>query len=61
MVNTNFTYAWVFVNMKGKHVQHSPLGDHEEVGLVDLGVSEVPVLGKTSVLNFLKKLEEESE
>lgn len=33
---------------------HSPLCDHEEVGVVDLGVSEVSVLGKTSVLDSLK-------
>lgn len=34
---------------------HSPVGDHEDVGLVDLGVSEIFVLGVTSVLDFLRK------
>lgn len=35
--------------------QHSPLGDHEEVRVIDLGMSKVSVLGKTSILNFLKE------
>lgn len=33
---------------------HSPLGDHEEVGVVHLGVSKVSVFGKTSVLDSLE-------
>lgn len=33
---------------------HSPLGDHQEVRVIDLGMSEVSVLGKTSILNFLR-------
>lgn len=35
-------------------VFHSPLGDHQEVRVIDLGMSEVSVLGKTSILNFLR-------
>ncbi len=35
--------------------KHSPFGDHEEVGVIDLGMSKVSVLGKTSILNFLKR------
>lgn len=33
--------------------KHAPLGDHEEVGVIDLGMGKVSVLGKTSILNFL--------
>lgn len=45
---------------KGKNKQtkkHSPLGDHEEVRFIDFSMSKVPVAGKTSILNFLKKKE----
>lgn len=38
--------------------KHSPLGDHEEVSVIDLGVSEVFVLGITSILNFLMEEKE---
>lgn len=34
---------------------NSPLGDHEEVGVVDLGVSKVSVFGKTSILDSLER------
>lgn len=36
---------------------HSPLGDHEDVGLIDLRVGKIFVLGVTSVLDFLRKEE----
>lgn len=36
---------------------HSPLGDHQDVGFINLCMSKIFVLGVTSVLDFLRKEE----
>lgn len=60
MLVSNTTLCWIresslkAVSVSIRCQNHSPLGDHEEVRVIDLGMSKVSVPGKTPILNFLK-------
>lgn len=51
----HITPIQTLLSLYSEWFKHSPLCDHEEVRIIDFGMSKVSVLGKTSVLDFLRE------